>query len=81
LGARVTVIEYMERILPPTDKQIANELYKILMKQGMEFKLATKCLGAKADAKGVVVQTEELATGTKTQLECDYVLVSTGRRP
>lgn len=81
LGARVTVIEYMDKILPPTDRQLANELYKILMKQGMEFKLATKCLGAKADAKGVVVQTEELATGTKSQLECDYVLVSTGRRP
>jgi dihydrolipoamide dehydrogenase len=81
LGARVTVIEYMDRLLPPTDRQLSNELYKILMKQGMEFKLATKCLGAKADTQGVVVQTEELATGTKSQIECDYVLVSTGRRP
>ena len=60
LGARVTVVEYMDKILPPIDRQIGNELYKILMKQGMEFKLATKCLGArKVDAKGAVVQVEE----------------------
>jgi dihydrolipoamide dehydrogenase len=81
LGARVTVIEYMDKILPPIDRQMGNELYKILMKQGMEFRLATKCLGAQVSAQGVVVQAEELATGTKSQLECDYVLVSTGRRP
>jgi dihydrolipoamide dehydrogenase len=81
LGARVTVVEFQDRILPPVDKQVANELYKILMKQGMEFKLATKCLGAKSESKGVVVETEELASGTKTKIECDYVLVATGRKP
>jgi dihydrolipoamide dehydrogenase len=81
LGARVTVIEYLDKILPPMDRQVANELYKILMKQGMEFKLATKCLGAKVDGKGVVVEAEELASGTKSRIECDYVLVATGRRP
>jgi dihydrolipoamide dehydrogenase len=81
LGARVTVVEFMDRIVPPIDRQIGSELFKVLSKQGMEFKLATKCLGAKADAKGVVVQMEEIATSTKSQLECDYVLVSTGRRP
>src|SRR5262249_30038041 len=81
LGARVTVIEFMDKILPPIDRQVGNELYKSLMKQGMEFKLATKCLGAKVDGKNVLVETEELATGTKSKLECDYVLVATGRRP
>ncbi len=81
LGARVTVVEYMDRILPPTDKQIGNELYKILSKQGMEFRLATKCLGAKASGEVMLVEVEELATGTKSTLEADYVLVSTGRRP
>lgn len=81
LGARVTVIEFMDRIVPPIDIQVGKELHKILSKQGMEFKLATKCLGAKVDAKGVVVQLDEMVTGTKSQLECDYVLVSTGRRP
>src|SRR5208283_668478 len=62
-------------------RQVANELYKTLLKQGMEFKLATKCLGAKVEGKNVIVETEELATGTKSRLECDYVLVATGRRP
>jgi dihydrolipoamide dehydrogenase len=81
LGARVTVVEYMPHILPPVDRQVGNELHKILAKQGMEFKLATKCLGAKVDSKGAVVQVEEIATGTKSQIECDYILVSTGRRP
>jgi dihydrolipoamide dehydrogenase len=81
LGARVTVVEFQDKIVSIVDNQIGNELYKALIKQGMEFKLATKCLGAKVDAKGVVVQTEEIASGTKSQIECDYVLVATGRKP
>jgi dihydrolipoamide dehydrogenase len=81
LGARVTVIEFQDRIVPPVDKQIGAELLKLLTKQGMEFKLATKCLGAKVSASGVVVETEELASGNKSQIECNYVLVATGRKP
>jgi dihydrolipoamide dehydrogenase len=81
LGARVTVIEFQDRIVPPVDKQVGQELMKSLIKQGMEFKLATKCLGAKVSGSGVVVEAEEIASGTKSQLECDYVLVSTGRKP
>lgn len=81
LGAKVTVIEFQDRILPPTDHQIGNELYKALQKQGMEFKLAHKCLGAKNSGSGLTVEIEELATTSKSQIECDYVLVATGRRP
>ena len=81
LGAKVTVIEFQDKIVSMMDHQVANELYKILQKQGMEFRLATKCLGAKNEGKGMVVETEELATGTKSKIECDYVLVATGRRP
>ncbi len=81
LGARVTVIEFMDRIASVVDKQAGQELYKALLKQGMEFKLSTKCLGADKAGNGLVVKTEEIATGTKAQLECDYVLVATGRRP
>jgi dihydrolipoamide dehydrogenase len=81
LGARVTVVEFMDRILGPCDKQAANELYKALIKQGMEFRLANKCLGATQDKGGMVVSVEEIATGTKSQIECDYVLVATGRKP
>lgn len=81
LGAKVTVVEFMDRICPTVDKQVGNELYKSLQKQGMEFKLATKCTGASKSGQWMVVQTEEIATGTKSQIECDKILVSTGRRP
>jgi dihydrolipoamide dehydrogenase len=81
LGARVTVIEFMDRIVPMIDHQISNELYKSLQKQGLEFRLATKCLGATQKGGVTIVQTEEIATGTKSQIECDVVLVATGRKP
>jgi dihydrolipoamide dehydrogenase len=81
LGARVTVIEFQDHILGPTDRQISNELYKSLQKQGLEFKLAHKCLGSEAAKNGLLIQIEEIATGTKSQIECDYVLVATGRKP
>jgi dihydrolipoamide dehydrogenase len=81
LGARVTVVEFMDRICPTVDKQVGNELYKSLVKQGIEFKLATKCTGASKNGDWMVVQLEDIASGTKSQLECDKILVSTGRRP
>ena len=49
LGAKVTVVEFQDRILPPVDTQAGKELFRALTKQGMEFKLAHKCLGAKKD--------------------------------
>jgi dihydrolipoamide dehydrogenase len=81
LGAKVTVVEFQDRIVPMMDKQIGQELYKTLVKQGMEFKLATKCLGAETKGAWTVVKAEEIATGNKFQIEADYVLVATGRRP
>ena len=47
----------------------------------MEFKLGTKCLGSKGEGDWMVVEAEELATGNKFQIECDRILVATGRRP
>ncbi|HAR44005.1 MAG TPA: dihydrolipoyl dehydrogenase [Bdellovibrionales bacterium] len=81
LGAKVTVVEFMDRIVPFADPQVGAELHKALSKQGMEFKLATKCLGSKSQPNGLLVEVEELASGTKSQIECDYVLVATGRKP
>jgi len=81
LGANVTVIEYQDRICPTLDQQVASELYRSLMKDGMEFKLATKCIGVSQSAQNLVIQIEDLASGSKSQLECDKVLVATGRRP
>jgi dihydrolipoamide dehydrogenase len=80
LGARVTVIEFADRICSVVDQQIGRELFKSLQKQGMEFKLSTKCLGATRQGNMMIVQTEEIATGTQAQIECDRVLVATGRK-
>lgn len=80
LGAEVTVIEFMDKILPPMDSEISKEMKKILKKQGMEFKLSTKV--TKADKKsGKVNLTMEPAKGGDAEvMEFDKVLVAIGRR-
>jgi dihydrolipoamide dehydrogenase len=82
LGSKVTVIEFQDRILPGTDRQAGNELQKALVKQGFEFKLSHKCLGARPSGNRMVVDVEDMANGgAKVSFEGDIVLVSTGRRP
>ncbi len=82
LGAKVTVIEFQDRILPGMDKATAAELQKSLAKQGMEFRLSSKCLGAKKSGAITLVEAEDMANGNvKFGLECDVVLVATGRKP
>jgi dihydrolipoamide dehydrogenase len=81
LGAKVTVVEFQNRLTPGVDAQMSEELRKTLVKQGFEFKLAHKCLGAKQNGNWLNVEIEEIASGNKSTLEADYVLVSTGRRP
>jgi dihydrolipoamide dehydrogenase len=71
----------MDHLLGNTDRQCSDELKKILTKQGMEFRLSTKCLGAQMQGEWLIVQAEDMATGQKVGLECDAVLVATGRRP
>jgi len=81
LGAKVTVIEFMDRLLPGMDLEVSKEMKKILTKQGMEFKLSTKVTGAQS-AKGKVTLTlEPAAGGAAEKLEVETVLVSVGRRP
>lgn len=81
LGAKVTVVEYQDRICPGVDQQVGKELFKALQKQGMNFRLSTKCTGSEQNVNWTLVHLEELGTGNKSQLECDKVLVATGRRP
>lgn len=81
LGARVTVVEFGAKILGGMDGTISNELQKALVKQGLEFRLSTKCLGAKKSGDILLVEIEDLGTQAKSTLEADYVLVSTGRKP
>lgn len=81
LGAKVTVVEFRDRILPEMDSQVSGELQKSLIKQGMEFHLATKCLGAKSTGEQLTLEVEEVATGNRFMIECDTVLVAVGRKP
>ncbi len=82
LGAKVTVIEFQDRIVPGTDRQAGNELTKALVKQGFDFKLSHKCLGARPNGDRMVVEAEDMMNGNaKVSFEGDIVLVSTGRRP
>lgn len=81
LGAKVTVIEFLDGILPGMDGQVRKEALKILKKQGLDFKLSTKVTSAKASAKGVDLTLEPAAGGAAEQMKADIVLVAVGRKP
>ena len=81
LGTKVTVIEYLDRILPGMDNEIAKESQKILTKQGLTFKLASKVTSAKPSSKGVDLTVEPAAGGAAETLKADIVLVAVGRKP
>jgi dihydrolipoamide dehydrogenase len=81
LGAKVTVVEFLDRIVPTMDTEIGTQFQRILTKQGMTFKLGTKVTAAKS-AKGKVTLTLEPAKGgDKEELVGDAVLVAIGRKP
>jgi dihydrolipoamide dehydrogenase len=79
LGAQVDVVEFLPRIVPGTDMEIATAFQKILKKQGMNFHLNTKVTGCEVKSDGVVLSVEG-KKGPST-LEADAVLVAVGRRP
>lgn len=76
LGARVTVLEYLDRILPGMDLEIAREAQKLLKRQGIEFRLSTAVTGARVADGRVTVSIDG-----QDDLECDRLLVAVGRRP
>jgi dihydrolipoamide dehydrogenase len=81
LGTKVTVIEYLDRILPGMDLEIAKATQKILEKQGIDFKLSMKVTAAKPDRKGVALTVEPAAGGKGENMNADVVLVAVGRKP
>jgi dihydrolipoamide dehydrogenase len=81
LGARVTVVEFLDRITPGADAEIAKTLQRALTKQGMAFKLSSKVTGAAASESGVELTYEPVAGGAAETLSADYVLLAIGRRP
>ena len=81
LGAKVTVIEYLDRILPGMDLDVAKNFQRMLQKQGFAFKLSSKVMGAAATKDNVTLTVEPAAGGTAEQIEADVVLVAVGRVP
>jgi len=81
LGAEVTVVEYLPRITPGMDSDLATAFQRALTKQGMTFKLGSKVTAAKTTKSGVELTVEPAAGGAAESLTGDVVLIAIGRRP
>ena len=81
LGAKVTVIEYLDFITPGMDREISNEFKKILTKQGIEFKMGAKVNTVKKSSNGVIINFTDVKNSKNENLEFEKVLVSVGRKP
>lgn len=76
LGAKVTIVEYLDRILPGLDAEIAGEAHKLFKKQGFEFLLGRKVTAARRDGEGCTVECADAEP-----IHCDRVLLAVGRQP
>jgi dihydrolipoamide dehydrogenase len=81
LGAQVTVVEFLDRIVPTMDGEIAKAFERILTRQGITFRLGTKVTGARKGNDGVTLTIEPAKGGGAEQMNADIVLLSIGRRP
>ena len=81
LGAKVEVVEFLDRILPGMDSELAKQLQRILERQGLKFRLGHKVTQVASVAAGAEVTIEPLAGGAAETLKADIVLVAIGRRP
>ena len=81
LGAKVTVVEFLDQILPGMDGEIRKEATKIFKKQGIEFKTSSKVTGAKTSKNGVELTVEPAAGGDSETLKAEVVLMAIGRKP
>ena len=81
LGAEVTVVEFLDRLVPGMDGEVGKTFERVLGKQGIKFRLKTKVTGATTGADGVTLTLEPAAGGETETLKVDVVLVAIGRRP
>jgi dihydrolipoamide dehydrogenase len=81
LGAKVTVVEFLDRITPTLDDDTAKTFQRALTRQGMAFRLGARVTGATAREDGVDVQVEPVKGGAAETIAADYVLLAIGRRP
>jgi dihydrolipoamide dehydrogenase len=81
LGAQVTLVEFLDRILPGMDGEVAKQFQRVLERQGFAFKLGAKVTGVDASGKTLTAQVEPAAGGAAETIEADVVLVAIGRTP
>ena len=81
LGADVTVVEYLDRILPGMDEEVAKQAQRLFAKQGFKFELGMKVTKVTVDDLGAEVTVEPAQGGAAKKIEADIVLVAIGRRP
>jgi dihydrolipoamide dehydrogenase len=81
LGAEVTVVEYLDRILPGMDLETVKQFQRLLEKQGVKFQLGSKVTKVETSKSGAKVTVEPAAGGEATTLDADVVLIAIGRRP
>ena len=81
LGAKITVVEFLDRTLPGMDADVAKNFQRLLKRQGFDFKLSTKVTGVETSKKGVKVTVEPAKGGDAQVIEADTVLVAIGRVP
>ena len=81
LGAKVTVVEYLDQLLPGMDGEVRKEAAKIFKKQGLDFALSTKVTAARVEGGKAVLTVEPAKGGDAQTIEADAVLVAIGRRP
>ncbi|WOC16237.1 dihydrolipoyl dehydrogenase [Pseudochrobactrum sp. MP213Fo] len=81
LGAKVTVVEYLDKILGGMDGEVSKQFQRMLAKQGIDFKLSAKVTGVEKSGAGAKVTFEPVKGGDAVTIEADAVLISTGRRP
>ncbi|MFN0264978.1 dihydrolipoyl dehydrogenase [Tepidamorphus sp. 3E244] len=81
LGAKVTVVEFLDTVLPGMDGEVRKQFKRMLEKQGLEFKLSSKVTGVEKSGKKLKVSVEPAKGGEAATLDADIVLVSIGRTP
>lgn len=81
LGTKVTVIEFLDKVLGPMDGEISRQFQKLMEKQGITYKLGAKVTGVEKTVTGASVTFEPVSGGAAEKLNAEVVLVATGRRP
>ena len=81
LGSEVTVVEYLDRVLPGMDAEVAKAFQRLMEKQGVKFHISAKVTGVAKAKKGASVTFSPVAGGDAQSIDADVVLVATGRRP